>query len=334
MDPSLASTILSFLMTSTTTASEGLQKWAWFIFGLLFTISLIFSWGHKAIKGEGFDWSWFGGETIKAVGIAVVIAGYFALSIPWMEAMREAGMNLSGSSAETVDIGEIARQSLTINDRVEEAVSNLASASWSEIPGNIPEIIALRFLDWITQFLYIVIALTSIWLFSKFMLGYLVGGVFIGGLGHKGTFQYGMTAIGYVVFSAMPLFLLAYLQGLSAQLLDAAAIDGKPVSMPVLRDIVAGQGYLVIMSFAAAAVPREFLSSLVGMSGAPSASNAARSMAMGSNATYSSVRQVMSMFQRSGGAKNLGSPVSGGGSAPPSPVGSAPKSLPKPSNKP
>lgn len=337
MDPSTATNVLAFLRDSTITASESMQDWAWILFGVMFFVSMIFSWGVKATKGEAIDSAWLGEQTIKFVGISIVIGLYFYLSIPWMDTMREAGMSLSGSSAETVDIGEIARQADTVTERVEETIKNLKRLSWREFFGAVPEIIALMVLDWTTHFLYLIIALIAIWLFSKFMLGYLIGGVFIGGLGHRGTFQYGMTAIGYVLFSAMPLFLLAYLQGLSIQLLDAASIEGRPVSIPVLKELVVTQAYLVLLSGVAAVVPREFLGSIVGMSGAPSASNAARSIAQGSNAIHSAAKQIMSMFQRSGGGKSVGSGGSGPSGmniSPPPSVGNAPKMLPPPNIRP
>lgn len=335
MDPSTASEVLEFLRTSVVGASESLQDWAWVLFSGLFTLSFIFSWGKQAVKGKPFDTAFFGEQTIKGVGIFMVIGAFFMLSLPWMEVMREAGMNLSGSSTATVDIGEIARQADTVTERVEETIDNLKRAGWIQTIQNVPEIIALMVLDGAVHFLYLIIALIAVWIYAKFMLGYLVGGVFIAGLGHKGTFRYGMTSLGYVLLSAMPLFLLAFLQGLSIQLLDGAILQpGQPASIPVLKEIIATQGFLVLMSVAAAAVPGEFMSSLVGTSGAPSASNAARSIAQGSNAVHSAVSQVMSRISSSGGGRSLPSPSSGGGGGGPSSVGNAPRLLPPPSTRP
>lgn len=325
MDPSIASEFIAHLTTAIEFASDGLQDWSWVIFTALTIITVLVSLTKRAVSGGSFDSGFWGGLVWSAALVAIVVGGYFFLSMPWMELIREAGMRLSGSSAETVDIGEMARQADDISKVIDDTIRALKSGGFLSTISYLPEITALMILKAVVHILFAIIALIAIWIFSKFCLGFLVGGVFIAGLANDHTYEYGKKSFSYVFVSAMPLFLLAFLQGFSASLLEGVTLTpGAPATIPGIGRIIMMQGFTVVLSMAAAVVPKEWLMSGVGTSGAPSGTGVAQAAGGAGAAATNTISSVMNMIGGSGGNGGGGGSIGTGGGGPQS-VGSAPQ---------
>lgn len=322
MTPSIASELLAHLTTTSIFAADSLEEWSWLLFTALTCLGVIIAYTKHAISGNPLDFAFFGALTIKGVLVGFVIFAYFILSMDWMELTREAGMRLSGSTAETVDVGEMARQADDVAQVINDTIDALKAGGLLATIGFLPEITSLMILNAVVHILFAVIALIAVWVFSKFILGYIVGGVFIAGVAWDQTYQYGKSYISYVLVSAMPLFLLAFLQGFSATLLEGVTLrPGAPATVPEIWRMIEMQGYIVMLSLAAAIVPREWLSSVVGSGGALSGQAAARNIASGGGGIAGGLSSVSNALKGLGGG--------GGGGAPslPGPSGGGPQSV-------
>jgi hypothetical protein len=318
MDPSLASQTLASLEALTVQVSEGLQEWSWVVFTAFTVFTVLTGYAKEAAKGNLLPTAFFGEQTVHKFIAGSLMIGYFALAMPFMEVVREAGMTLSGSDQGTVPIGEIFRQADTVTERINATIDSFQSLGWMDQLKAIPQLMSLRIMGWFVHVIYIFIALISFWVYAKFLMGYMVGGFFIGGVSGETTEHLGKQSYFYVIKSTLPLFLLAVLQGYSANLLNSTVTPSGIIKTAEIWAIMWTQLIVLFLCIVAAMVPTEWMSGIASMSGAPSLSSLPRTMGgMGGsviNALRSSTSSRNSISSSSsGGGGSLPSPASGGG---------------------
>lgn len=323
MDASIATQVIESIEGLVQQVSDGLQAWAWAVFTVTTLASVLVGYAKEAAKGNVLAVSFFGTEVIYKSLIGVAIIGYFTLALPFMEVVRGTGMELSGSGQESVPIGEIARQASAVTEAVNETIDSFRDLGWIEQIGAIPQLLSLRILSGVVHIIYIIICLISFWVYAKFMLGYLVGGFFVGFMSLQSTEHLGQRSFSYVLVSSLPLFLLAVLQGYSTSVLNQAILPEGIVKTADLWGLIWIQVIILFLCLAAVAVPREWLFSAVGMSGAPSGSSVPRAAAVAGSAgaaIASMMSKTSSVTSSShtkigGGSINSGGSGGGGGSS-------------------
>lgn len=318
MDPSLASQALASLEALTIQVSEGLQEWSWLVFTVFTVFTVLVGYTKEAVKGNLLPTGFFGEQTIHKFIVGSLMIGYFTLALPFMEVVRSTGMELSGSTQETVPIGEIFRQADTVTERINTTIDSFQSLGWIEQIKAIPQLMSLRIMGWFVHVIYLCIALISFWVYAKFLMGYMVGGFFVGGMAGQATEHLGRQSYFYVIKSTMPLFLLAVLQGYSTTLLDSTLTPSGIIKTAEIWAIMWTQLVVLFLCLVAAFVPSEWLSGVASMAGAPSLSSLPRTMgSMGGSVLHaikSSNSSRSSISSRSsGGGGSLPSPSAMGG---------------------
>lgn len=324
MDPSYATDALASIEALTVGALEGMQEWSWAVFTVLAIIALLLSYTKSAVRGDGMPHGVFADWAVSKCLIGALIIGYFTLALPFMEHARQWGMELSGSSQATVPIGEIARQADVVTQRVNDTISSFQSLGWIEQLQAIPELMSLRVMNWFVHVIYIIIALIAFWVYAKFLFGYLVGGFFVGFMGWERSEHYGHRSFSYLLVSAMPLLLLALLQGYSERVLNEAVLPEGIAKISDLMSLIWRQAIILLLCFVTVVVPREWLNGVVGMSGAPSGSTVPQTMGKTGSAVTSSISSAMHAISLGmQGAGKLGNMFGGGGASPSSGGGSS-----------
>lgn len=332
MDASVATRTLDFLANTVQTAMAGVEAWAWFLFAAVIFWSFLVDWSKSSIAGNPLDWKLFGQYAIGGISRAAFVGAYFASVMPLMHLFRQAGMSMSGSTMETVDIGELFRQRDEVSQRIYETINLIEQQGvWEQIK-DIPEVLFLNFIGGIVFLQYLSIALIAVWVFARFLLAYLNGGVLVGALGSGYTQEYGRRAIAFAINSMFPLMLLAFMQGISARLIEEADVftGETEITVSALWDLAQQLGFVFFLCLIAALVPKDILQGLVGTGGAPSASKAIRAAGGAGAAITNTVSQISSVYSAlsktfSGGGGGGGSPsippptgsASGGGSSVP-----------------
>lgn len=317
MDPSLATQVLEFLTSTVMGAAAGLEEWSWVLFTALMFLSVVIEYGKSAAAGDPLGLTMFGHACIRGFLTAIVVGLYFSLAFPMMEQFREFGMTLSGAELDTVDIGEIARQADVVTERINTTIESLQELGWIDQIKALPEIAGLKILGFIVKLEYALLALIAIWVFAKFCLGFLTGGVFVGALAWQNSYEFGMRSITYLITSTQPLFLLAFMQGVSARLIqEAPVLTGTvPITTAEITDLFIILMFVFFLSLAAVSVPREWLSAVVGSGDAPSMEKATRKTAQIGGAGGGAMRSISNATNRIAGmlSGGGGKPSGGGG---------------------
>jgi hypothetical protein len=312
VEPSTATRVLDYLTNSVMAASSGLEFWAWSMFTVLFVIRCIVEFTRAVHQSDGkvpIDLAVVFHAISSYVVVAIVVSLYFQSAFFLMDWFRQAGMALSGADMATVDIGELFRQREVVSERIYATIDSFKELGiWDQVK-LVPEILMLNGLGGFVFIEYMLIALVAIWVYAKFCLGFLTGGVFVGGLIWRESYEYGKRSISYVLGSTQPLFLLAFMQGISARLIEEALpMTGEAViTVPALWDLMMILGFVFFLSLVAASVPREWLGGLVGTSGAPDLSRTLSTSSTAGSSVVSLAKSAQSIHQ------SIGNRIFGGG---------------------
>ena len=329
MNASVASQALDFLTSRVLQGSAALEVWAWAVFTCVFTIKFIFDYGRVVARSEG---SLAGlpsmamTNAIWGVGAAILIFLYFSSAFTLMGWFRSAGMALSGADMPTVDIGELFRQRNVVSDRIYNTIKSFSVLGFWERLAKVPEILLLNVMGVVVFFQYMLLALISVWVYAKFCLGFLMGGVFIGGLGWEHTVDYGRRALAYVLASTQPLMLLAFMQGISGVLLENTLVQNSATFVTVsdLTNLLGMLFFMFVLSLAAVRVPSEWLGGIVGSGGAPDLTRTASHVATGAGGIMGGARMIANAHQSIGNRMTGGSGGGLGGGRGVSPSASPP----------
>lgn len=261
----------------------------------------------------------------------ILVGLYFAYSFIIMEAMRASGLKLAGVGSDPVPIGEIARYADVVTAKVDAAVQNIYAQGIRETVENIPDIFMMRLANFIVHIFFIILGIIEFVLMAKFLLGFLVGGVGVGGVSWKPTSGIGMQSITYVFYSSLPFLALSFVQGGVMLLIDGAVVnDGRPASINILGNLAVNLLISCILVMMAPVIARELLGSMVTGHGAPDFEKLPRGMASHGGAATGAISAMGSMMQSlggggGGGGGSLPGSSSGGGGYSPSTPNQAPR---------
>lgn len=317
--------VLDTFNTLAPQAIQNLLPWIWTVFTLCFVVKCVTLWYDSLAEGQPLN-AKLGAHLFGTfIFCGAVVWNYPTLGWEAAEGLRSLGFTATGIDEE-IPIGELARRADAVTAAVDKAVDALVSwRSPLQSAANMSTVLKLRVMEAFIYGLYIIISLISVWIYSQFCIGYILGGVVIGTISWEKTREIGMKGFMYLIGSGLSLMTLAIVQGFAERVMAGAVLtDGAIASVPALSGAIWSLVVMLFLAAGAAFVTSGFMQAYAGAN-APTPNIAGR-LGQAGSALGGASRSVNNLLSNASSRVNSmlsshGGPQGGGGGGSPMPGG-------------